>query len=293
MDLGCSLGSDLIAMLRAGLPATGVERDPLRVVLAQANLSELGLSANVLEADAVELDLSRYDVAYADPARRNARGRIFDPADYDPPWSFVIRLLGGDACVKVAPGIRHALVPDGVEAEWVSERGEVKEAALWSGRLRSTARRATVLPAGASVTEADPGAAPVREPGRYLYEPDGAVIRAGLVTAVAATVEGGLLDERIAYVTNDRRVMTPFARGFEVLDRLPYAEKPLRAYLKARGIGSLTVKKRGVDVEPEALRKRLGLHGDVPATIVLTRFAGRAGALLVQPLDDRRGELSG
>jgi hypothetical protein len=45
------------------------------------------------------------------------------------------------------------------------------------------------------------------------------------------------------------------------------------------------VKKRGVDIDPVALRQRLALRGDVPATIVLTRFAGRAGALLVRPLD--------
>jgi SAM-dependent methyltransferase len=288
VDLGCGLGGDLVALLRAGVPATGLDNDPLRVTLARANLAALGLSGDVYQADALEVDLGRYDVAYADPARRNARGRVFDPAGYEPAWSFVIRLLRGDACVKVAPAISHHLLPDGVEAEWVSERGEVKEAALWSGRLRSAARRATLLPGGQTLTEADdPGRAPVREPGRYLYEPDGAVIRAGLVTAVAAQVDGGLLDAKIAYVTSDRRVDTPFARGYSVLERLPYAEKPLRSYLRARDVGTLTIKKRGVEIEPETLRKRLGLRGERPATLVLTRFAGgKAGALLVQPLSD-------
>jgi len=286
VDLGCGLGADLFALLREGLPATGVDNDPLRVALARSNLSALGLTAQVLDADALVLDRSHYDIAYADPSRRGARGRIVDPAGYSPPWTFVLRLLAGDACVKVAPGLGHALLPDGVEAEWVSERGEVKEAALWSGRLTSTRRRATVLPAGATLTDGDdPGSAPVRGPGQFLYEPDGAVIRAGLVTAVAGLVHGGLLDQKIAYVTSDRQVATPFARGFEVLDRIPYAQKPLRGYLRARGVGPLTVKKRGVDIDPVALRQRLALRGDVPATIVLTRFAGRAGALLVRPLD--------
>jgi hypothetical protein len=37
-------------------------------------------------------------------------------------------------------------------------------------------------------------------------------------------------------------------------------------------------------VVPEQLRKRLALTGDSPATIVLTRAAGRGTALLVRPL---------
>ena len=95
----------------------------------------------------------------------------------------------------------------------------------------------------------------MRALGAYLYEPDGAVIRAGLVTAVAAGVGGGLLDEHIAYVTSDASFRTPFARGYRVLEELPYREKALRAALRERGIGSLTIKKRGVDVVPDALRR--------------------------------------
>ena len=135
----------------------------------------------------------------------------------------------------------------------------------------------------ATLTEDDDPGAPVREVGRYLYEPDGAVIRAGLVTAVAAAVKGGLVDEHIAYVTSDVPLDTPFARGYRVIDDLPYREKSLRAALRERGIGRLTIKKRGVDIVPEELRKRLALAGDNEATIVLTRVAGRGAVLLVQP----------
>ena len=122
----------------------------------------------------------------------------------------------------------------------------------------------------------------VREVGAYLYEPDGAVIRAGLVTAVAAGVRGGLVDEHIAYVTSDSSFATPFARGYRVLEELPYREKPLKAALRERGVGRLTIKKRGVSVVPDELRKRLSLRGDEEATLVLTRVAGKGTALLVE-----------
>lgn len=294
IDLGCGIGGDLMAGARAGLVCAGVDLDPVRVAVAEANLAALGLPGAVQIADATTVNHSGFDLAFADPARRTGAGRSFSVDDWTPPWTWVEDLLRRDACVKVAPGIPHALVPPDVEAEWVSDGGEVKEAALWSGRTATARRRATVIPATtsgqpaglASLTdEDDPGldAVGVGDIGAYLYEPDGAVIRAGLVTAVAAGVQGRLVDAKIAYLTSDLSFHTPFARGYQVLERLPYREKQLKAALRERGIGRLTIKKRGVDVAPDALRKRLALSGDEEATLVLTRVGGHGTALLVAP----------
>jgi len=161
----------------------------------------------------------------------------------------------------------------------------VKEAVLWSGRLATTRRRATVIGHGGLATltdEDDPGGS-ARDVGEFLYEPDGAVIRAGLVTAVAAGVKGGLVDDHIAYVTSDEAFRTPFARVVRLMEKLPAREKALRAALRERNIGSLTIKKRGVGVVPDDLRKRLSLTGDEAGTIVLTRARGHGIALLVEP----------
>jgi len=294
VDLGCGIGGDLLALAEAGLTTAGVDLDPMRVEVARANLAAAGLPGAVSVADATTVDRSPFDVAYADPARRTGRGRTFRVDEQTPPWTFVEELLGsgpgtGSAVVKTAPGLPHDLVPDGVEAEWVSDHGEVKEAALWGPALATTARRATVLGSAglASLTEDDdPGPETVgtRAVGSHLYEPDGAVIRAGLVTAVAAAVGGGLIDPHLAYVTADAEAATPFARGYRVVEELPYREKPLRAALRERGVGRLTIKKRGVQVVPEQLRGRLALRGEGEATIVLTRVAGAGTCLLVEPL---------
>lgn len=285
VDLGCGIGGDLVAFARAGLTAAGVDLDPVRVAVASANLAALGLPGAVQVADATSVNAAAFDVAFCDPARRTGRGRTFSPDAWTPAWSFAEALLTRDACVKTAPGIPHEIVPAGVEAEWVSDHGEVKEAALWGGRLATCERRATVIGDGglATLTEEDDPGADVVPLGRYLYEPDGAVIRAGLVTAVAAGVSGGLLDRHIAYVTSEQSFRTPYARSYEVLETLPHREKPLRAALHERGIGRLTIKKRGVDVVPDQLRKRLALSGDQEATIVLTRIDGRGTCLLVRP----------
>nr|WP_246401142.1 hypothetical protein [Jiangella mangrovi] len=97
-------------------------------------------------------------------------------------------------------------------------------------------------------------------------------------------VGGGLLDPSIAYVTADDAVGTPFARGYRVVETLPYDVKALRAYVRSRGIGILTVKKRGVGVEPEKLRAAVRPSGDAAATFVVTRVAGKATVIVADPL---------
>jgi SAM-dependent methyltransferase len=301
VDLGCGIGSDLAAFARAGGRVSGVERDLVTVAVATANLDALGLSGSVTHARAEDVDLRPYDIVFADPARRKGTTRLFDPRAFSPNFSFVLSLLSeGDhgagrprqVVVKLAPGLDHALVPGHVEAEWVSLDGELKELALWSPSPEPIARgrRATVLsshaePATCSELEAGVEPPEVADPGQFLYEPDPAVIRAHLVSCVSSAVHGWLLDPHIAYVCSDHQVRTPLARAFRVVERLPYKEKVLRGALRSRDIGTLTIKKRGIAVTPEDLRRRLGLRGSTPATLVLTRTPRSAAALLVEPLD--------
>ncbi|MGB9377102.1 MAG: methyltransferase domain-containing protein [Mycobacteriales bacterium] len=284
-DLCCGIGGDLVALARAGADVHGVEIDPVTAAVAGANAEELGLAerARVSPADATAQDIGSYDAVFLDPSRRSGGRRVFNPDAYAPPWSFVTRVLGGDACVKVAPGIPHDRIPPGVEAEWVSDAGDVKEAALWGGALRSTDRRATLLPGGATLVGADLDRPPVRPPGRWLYEPDGAVIRAHLVAAAAAEVDGALLDPTIAYFSADTYQATAFATAYEVTDVMRFSVKRLRELLRQRGVGIVTVKKRGSPVEPETLRQQLRLTGSAHVVVVVTRVAGTPTVLVCQP----------
>ena len=285
-DLGCGIGSDARAFARAGLRVLAVEADPTTAALAAANLA--GTGAVVHQGDATAVDLSDVDAAFCDPARRDAaRGpRVFDPDAFSPPWSFVRALAGSVArtVLKVAPGLDHALIPPGAEAEWVSVGGDVVEAAIWCGPLAEHPRRATVLRGvrAAVLTGSGRARAPVGPLGRYLYDPDGAVVRSHLVAEFAATIDGTLADPRIAYVFTDDLVATPFGSGFEIVDRLPYGVKPLRAELRRRGIGRLEIRKRGVAVEPDRLRRELRLDGPDEAVLVLTRVQDEPIALLAR-----------
>lgn len=286
-DLCCGIGGDLRA-LASGHDLLAVDRDPLTAAIATANMRALGLDNHVIVRcdDVTTTDLTGYDAAFLDPARRTAAQRVFNVADYQPSWSFIAALVDRieDVGVKVAPGIPHNLVPPNAEAEWVSLDGDVKEAALWFGALRTAnvTRRATLLPSGATLTATTTGPPPIAAPRPYLYEPDGAVIRAHLVAEVAALVNGALLDPTIAYITSDALTATPFARAYTIEDAMPFSLKRLRAYLRERGIGHVVIKKRGSPLTPEALMSDLRLSGDNHRILFLTKVAGKHTVLIGQ-----------
>ncbi|MFD6249788.1 THUMP-like domain-containing protein [Streptomyces roseolus] len=285
-DLCSGVGGDALALARAGISVLAVDRDPLTAEAARANAAALGLDGliEVRCADVTEIDTTPYDAVFVDPARRGGRGRVFDPEAYSPPLSWAVEAArkAPRAALKIAPGIPHETVPDEAEAEWISDGGDVKEAVLWFG-TEPGARRATLLPSGAGLTGRglpDPAVRPV---GRYLYEPDGAVIRAHLVAEVAEELDGGLVDATIAYVTADELRPTPYASAYEITDVLPFNLKKLKALLREREVGTLTVKKRGSAVEPEEIRRKVRPKGPNAATVLLTRVAGAPTMLIGRP----------
>jgi len=282
VDLGCGVGGDLIACARAGLRVRGVEIDPLRAAMAEANLAALGLNGDVEVRDAVDVAVGAEEVAFIDPARRDARGRISRLDRLTPPWSWVGELLSGRAVAKLMPGIAHADVPGGVHAEWISHSGDLVEACLWGAGLADGGRSATVLPSGERLVDRGVVAG-VDEPRRFIVEPDDAVIRAGLVAELGELIDGALLDPRIAYLTCDTPPTGALGRWFDVIEELPFRPKALRAALRERDLGQLTVKKRGVEIVPERLIAQLKATGSTPATLLLTRVAGTGRAFHVRP----------
>ncbi len=291
-DLTCGIGADSLAFAGVGLGVLATDTDELTAALATVNLRHFP-DVQVRQADGLSLDLRAegVDGVYADPARRVSGGRrVFDPAAYEPPLDAVQALVSQVPAlgIKVGPGIPHSALPAEAETQWVSVDGDVVEAGLWFGPLRADGpgRTALVLRGSSAHVAHDRGAGPadVGPVGAYLYEPDGAVIRAGLVAQVAADVAGRLLDSTIAYVTSDALHATPLATAYRVVDTLPFGLKRLRTYLRERGVGRATIKKRGTAVVPEQLRKQLDLRGDAETTLVLTRVAGAQHVLVVDPV---------
>jgi hypothetical protein len=65
---------------------------------------------------------------------------------------------------------------------------------------------------------------------------------------------------------------------------MPFNIKALRSWLRDHGVDRLTIKKRGIAVDADLLRRQLRLpaKGSNEATVVLTRVRSNQVALLVR-----------
>lgn len=287
-DFCCGIGGDTTGLLKY-FRVDGYDLDDGRLCLATANASvyDHGDKFTALCQDVTSVDASKYHGAFFDPARRDAQGkRIYDPQKYGPPLSTILhwlpKLPGQALGVKISPGIDYETLADyDCEIEIISQDGDVKEAVLWFGTLQSQGKprhRATLLlssdstapgnstaivTAKAALLTYDDAAGvpplPVGDLGRYIHEPDGAIIRAGLVELLGPELGARKIDEDIAYLTGDSPSASAAARSFEVLDHLPFSLKQLKERLVKLGCQSVTVKKRGSPITPEELIKSLAL----------------------------------
>ena len=283
-DATCSIGTELAALHLSGGRAVGSDIDGVRLAMARHNL---GAAADLCRADALH-PVTRGAVVVVDPARRLGGQRRLRPDDYRPPLGQLIDTYRGrDLVVKCAPGIDFDHVRrlgfDG-EIEVTSYQGSVREACLWSAGLAAPGvkRRASVLDRNEQITDTEPDDCPVGPAGRWIVDPDGAVVRAGLVRHYGARHGLWQLDPDIAYLSGDRP--PPGIRGFEVLEQVVFEERKLRQALSALDCGALEILVRGVRVDPDALRRRLRPRGSRPLSVVITRIgsgpAGRATAFV-------------
>jgi SAM-dependent methyltransferase len=283
VDLGCGIGGDALALAEV-TRVVGVDRDPLRLAMARENARALGVAeaADWVRAEIGEGGPALAAAACVDPSRREGRRRIFSPAAYDPPLDSVLSWRNRFAvlAVKVAPGIRDEFVArlDG-EVEFVAVGEDLKEAVLWLG-VDERGRRATLLPAGVSLHGEPDQVARVASPGRFLIEPNPAVIRAHLLGQLAQMLDAWQIDPTIAYLSSDRPTETPFARSWVVEDVLPFGVARVRSFLRARLVGRLTVKKRGSPLNPEQFIRLVRPAGPASRTVFLTRVLGRPAAVI-------------
>lgn len=309
-DLGCGIGADAMTMSSLGVTVHGVDVDPVTAAVADANLRPWPDSrARPGRAEDFEppADPLRARVGvWLDPARRtpgvaDAQGRtrrVFRLDEISPSWQTVLDMATAVPAtgVKMSPSIPHDVAPLGTEAQWVSYDGTLLECSVWWGPLvRSAGRTALVMRHNAPSVRVDQGQADEDPPqlatfaglGSHLYEADRAIVRAGLVGALTREVGGAELEPGLGLVTSDQAVEVPFARAFRVVEAMPYNVKALRAWLRDRNVTGLTIKKRGMRIDDDQLRRALkigrGAGSGDQAVIVLTRVAGEQAVLVVQP----------
>ncbi|MCC6376430.1 MAG: class I SAM-dependent methyltransferase [Microbacteriaceae bacterium] len=287
VDLGCGIGGDALALAALGIEVTAVERDPVTATIASFNLAPWP-NAKVVESDAESFDLSGFEGVWLDPARRDNSKRLSDPNQWTPPLDFAFeirqRLPIG---IKLSPAMDRILIPEGMEAQWVSVDGDAVELVLWSGVLarEGIARAATVIKAGSRfelVGASDSKDVEIGALNKFLYEPDPVVIRARMIGTLARQVGATMIAPKIAWMSSAERIDTPFANRFEVVETVSIDRKKIQTMLTSHGVGTIEIKTRGVDLDPSEFRKQLKLKGSKAATLILTRIENKRIAVLAR-----------
>lgn len=294
-DFGAGLGGDALALARRSR-VVAVDHDRLRLHILRANAERLGLADQLRF---VEGDLHRLPLrlpsgagAFCDPGRRAGGRRLRRVQAYEPPLQIVLAWLPSLAAlaVKVSPAVRLDEIRHlPCEIEFVSLGGELKEATLWFGSLRRGVRRATVLPAAATMEGDVEPTLPVGPIGAYLLAPDPAILRAGLVRTLGAALAAHPIEEDVSFLSLDTLRVSPFARTYRVLEALPFRLRTLQAMLDQRQIGRLTLSRRGSAVDPEQISRKLHLRGEAEGLVILTRHGGRQTMILAERVD-REGQ---
>ena len=291
-DLGCGIGGDLIA-LAAGREVLAVDRDAVHLRMAAHNAGVYGVAAGVrtCQADVRDVGRTGIDAVFTDPARR-LPGRRLRPGDSEPPlaWCFTLASQVPAVAVKAAPGLPVGIVPAGWETEFVADGRDLKEAVLWSPALATAPARATILPEGHTLLP-DAGEeareeVPIAPPGAFLFDPNPAVTRAGLVEVLARRLGAWKIDPRIAFLSAGTAQRTPFARTLRVIESAPWNEKDFARRLRALGIGAADLRRRGLAGDVDRIHRRLKLAGPQRATLVLTRVDDRPWGLICTDPDD-------
>lgn len=283
-DLGCGIGGDALAFAGLGIRVVAIDRDESTAAIATYNLAPFD-NASVEQGEAEEVDFARFDALWFDPARRTSEKRLSNPADWSPSldWVFDVatRIPSG---IKLSPAIGHELLPDDAEAQWVDDGGDTVECVVWTGALARPGIRRSALVLGSTpveLTASEPDAdVPVGDIATYLYDPSGAVIRAQLLGALARTLSAHTIASTIAYLSSDTLMETPFASAFRVVETLPLDIRTIAQYCRGADIGTLEIKKRGVDIDPATFRTKLKLKGSKSATLVLTRAGSGRTAII-------------
>lgn len=285
LDLCSGIGGDSIA-LAEHCHVTAIDLNPAACLRCWWNAEAYGVQPNLqVECGDVELYDPGAHLVHLDPDRRPGSGgrtvRLEDAVPGLPFLKELIRKARGGA-IKLSPAANFIGKFPEAELELVSLNGECKEATLWFGELAEPGLwRATVLPAGESLAGNPLDSwSETAEPGRFIYDPDPAIVRSGMIELLAERLELFRLDDAEEYLTGPNLVESPFVRAFEVIDVLPYKEKEIRRYFRDTEFGQLEIKCRHIPVPIESLRKKLRLEGNQPGVLIVARVAGSSRAIV-------------
>ena len=271
-------------------------------------------------------DAQHADYFTIDPARRAIEGENQrDLRNLTPTFEEVIEISkhykGGMA--KIPPGYPICEIPRGTEILYIGSRTDCRECLVLFGELAQKpdyVRAVMVDKSGNEIadwtiirdekrearneseqsqydhnyrdrvyrTSSSESDLPLGGISKFIAEPAPVLLRSHLfgVVALAHDETTHLISPGIAYVTSEKPLPAPAFANYEILESSEISTGAVRAMLKSHDIGKLTLKLRGVKVDPDQEIKRLKPKGKNSATLFYTRLDGEKIAILASPVKE-------
>lgn len=298
IDICSGIGGDSIALAARG-SVTSIDRSEARGLCLgwNADVYDVRNAIDVRTCEAAPTDADGR-LVHIDPDRRaGPRGRSLRIDDLEPGPEFLRELMrtarGGAIKLSSASNFRGSF--DNAEVELISSRGECKEATVWFGELQTDCSlRATHVESGETIAGSlSYDMAEVVAPQRYIFDPDPALVRSGLLDQFCLSRGMNRLDAEEEYLTCDQRPESAFLYGsFELLTEVPNDGKSLKKFVRENNVGRIEIKSRHVSTDVEKLRRSLKLKGSEAATAIIARLNGNTRVLICRRLKQSGNEQS-
>ena len=311
----CGAGVDLVAQAMRGT-ATGIDRDPSLVAIANSNLATHGLPESAVEGELPQdfsnqaADDSRW--LHLDPDRRAADSidrRLRKSEDFSPSLTESLEMLrrASGAILKLAPAsIIEPQVESAFQNEfglarcWLGNLGECRQQLLVTGALVKGESAKSVAspiwqPDFRSAVLCEPNAAPVvisgtlqetctgeLTPRRFIYDCHSVLHASQLQIAWAESVGAEPLGTSQGYFTSDTALNSAWAQCFEVVDVLPWDQRRVKRWLREHRIGEVEVKKRLLQLDANEYQRQLRSAGEAKITLLITRLGERVRAVVAR-----------
>ena len=279
-DLCCGMGGDSF-WLPADLVASGADISPERVLMFNENMERLGLSHKAVLQNALEFKGG--DFFCIDPVRRGG----LNP-DFENILELSKKFCGGMA--KLPPAFPENEIPRENDVLYLGNTNDCRECLMLSGVFGKGMVRAAAICKGKTFEwqcekkELQDINLEVKKLGDFILEPNPVLVRSHLFLNEAKKLGLWQIDSTLAYMSCEN--MPPKHNGFaayRVIEQSSLSTNNVKAMLKRHNAGKITIKKRGVEVVPEAEILRLAPKGEKKYVLFYTRILGEKRAILSEP----------
>jgi len=277
MDLCCGMGGDSF-WLPDGIVAGGVDIAPERVLMFNENMERLGLPHKAILQNA--LDVTGGDFFCIDPARRGG----LNP-DFESVLKLSKKFCGG--MVKLPPAYNENELPKESDVLYLGNASDCRECLMLSGIFGEGMVRAVAICKDKTFewqcekSELRNTSLETKKIGNFILEPNPVLVRSHLFLSEAKKYGFWQIDATLAYVSCEN--LPSEHNGFtvyKVIEQSSLSTNNVKAMLRKHDAGKITLKKRGVEVVPEAEIRRLAPRGKREYILFYTRVLGEKRAIL-------------